>query len=353
MNFPIILEQSDACGVLDGKQVKTPTIAATAVILATRGADQILVPCPSSYELDRTLAGVELLPPERRSTVKTLDRGGDVLKRVREYLRPLAAQASEWPENAFVGLSEAFLYQIALGAKHKAGILSDAAQVVREFVPIIRPQCFTGEPRFRLADLLGLICSYEPHELSHGSLTLETPGPDRYCTEVWPLLNNAEFRAVVAASGKLGYLKHPLVGLRRLQQLLQQFFARDDARRMLSMAKTTADLAGVGTAASSTAHLIESLISAGEKTFRPPFLSLGPAELGIYRAALAEAYPSATPPAGSIMVFERGRGGSVGHSWLNTGEEMKLEREAAYPEKRHQDFVEAKAALRRFLAAGS
>jgi hypothetical protein len=185
VSFPVILEHSDACGVLAGKEVRTPTIAATAVILATRGADQILVPCPSSYELERTAAGVELLPPERRSTVKTLDRGGDVLGRVREYLQPLAVQASEWPENAFVSFSEDFLYKIALGAKHRAGILSDAPQVVRGFVPIIRPQRFSGESRFRLAELIALICSYEPHQLDHGSFTLETPDPGRCCTEVW------------------------------------------------------------------------------------------------------------------------------------------------------------------------
>src|SRR5258708_5565636 len=42
MGFPIILEHSDACGELAGKPVKTSAIAATAVILASRGADEIL-----------------------------------------------------------------------------------------------------------------------------------------------------------------------------------------------------------------------------------------------------------------------------------------------------------------------
>src|SRR6476646_3808116 len=113
MAFPVILEHEDACGVVGATKVKTPTIAATALILAARGADQILVPCPSKYELERTAEGLDLLPRERRSCVKVIDNDGDVLRRVREYLQPLAASVSEWPEDAFVGFLEDFLYQVA------------------------------------------------------------------------------------------------------------------------------------------------------------------------------------------------------------------------------------------------
>src|SRR5712672_3459976 len=115
MSFPVILEHEDACGVVGGKDVKTPAIAATALILAARGADEILVPCPSDYELERTEQGVELLPLERHPCVRIIDKGGEVLRRIRDYLQPLTVSASEWPETAFVQYLENFLYQSALG----------------------------------------------------------------------------------------------------------------------------------------------------------------------------------------------------------------------------------------------
>lgn len=347
MSFPVILEHSDARAEVDGKEIKIPTISATAVILASRGADEILVPCPSKYELQRTEAGLRLLPKERRSCVTIVDRNGAILNSVREYLEPLVAQAQEWPEDAFVRFSEDFLYLLALGAKHRSGILATSVEILREFVPIIRPGHFKGEGRFRLAELVALVCSYEPHPLEHGAFHLETPSSDGFSPAVWLLLNSAQFRDVVAASGKLGYLKHPLVGLRRLQGIIRNFFGRKDTQNMLSLAATTADLAGAGTAAKAAEHFLEKL---GEHTdsFRPPFLSLGPAELGIYRAVLAETHPNAIPPPGTIMIFERSPAGKVGHSWLGVGEETKLEREAAQPKSMKESFLKAKAAQKRF-----
>src|SRR5205807_8054254 len=135
--------------------------------------------------------------------------------------------------------------------------------------------------------------------------------------------------------------KHPLVGLKRLQEIIRSFFGRKDTQKMLSLAVTTADLAGAGTAAKAAEHFFERL-GAHTDSFRPPFLSLGPAELGIYRAALADTHPKAIPPLGTIMVFERSRAGKVRHSWLSVGEEKKLEREAAQPERLKESFLKAK-----------
>jgi hypothetical protein len=349
MGFPVILEHEDACGVIGGQEVKTPAIGASALILAARGADEILVPCPSDYEVERTIQGIELLPAERRSCVKIVDKNGEVLRRVREYLRPLVADVSQWPENAFVGFLEGFLYQVALGAKHRAGILADSVQVLREFVPIIRPDQFKGESRFRLAELVALICSYEPHDVEHGSFALETPAEGGFSPAAWDLLDNAEFKAMVSASGRLGYLKHPLIGLKRLRQVIQKFLRREDAKAMLSLAKTTAELAGAGSAVPAAEHIFDTLVKTHINSFRPPFVGLGPARLGIYRVALAEGRPSATPPPGTIMLFEGSRAGIVGHSFLSIGEEKKLAQEAAHPRRRREDFFKAKAAQHRFL----
>lgn len=347
MSFPVILEHSDARAELHGREIKIPTISATAVILASRGVDKLLVPCPSKYEFERTEAGIRLLPKERRSCVKIVDKNGAVLNSVREYLEPLVVQAREWPESAFVNFSEDFLYLLALGAKYRSGILATSVEVLREFVPIIRPNHFRGEARFRLAELVALVCSYEPHTLEHGSFQLETSTADSFSPAVWSLLDTAQFRRVVSATGKLGYLRHPLVGLKRLQEIVRNFFGRKDTRKMLSLAATTVDLAGAGTAAKAAEHFFETL-GAQTDLFRPPFLGLGPAELGIYRAVLAEMNANAIPPPGTIMVFEHSRAGRLGHSWLSVGEEEKLEREAAQPERLAERFLKVKEAQKRF-----
>jgi hypothetical protein len=147
MGFPIIFEHMDACGVWQGKEVKVPAITAAAAILVSQGADQILIPTPSSYEAERAAEGIERLPKERRNLVRVVDRKGEVLRRVRNYLEPLGAQAKKWPENAFVGFAEGFLYQVALGTDFKAGILGNAVGTMRDFVPIVDPQSFSGEAR--------------------------------------------------------------------------------------------------------------------------------------------------------------------------------------------------------------
>src|SRR5271167_4452143 len=149
MGFPIVFEHMDACGVWRGKKFKVPAITAAAAVLVSRGADQLLVPTPSSYEVDRVAEGIERLPKERRKLIKTVDKKGHVLQRVRSYLEPVVAQAKKWPENAFVALAEDFLYQLALATDSRAGIVGHAVQTVRDFVPILDPQSFRGEAKFR------------------------------------------------------------------------------------------------------------------------------------------------------------------------------------------------------------
>jgi hypothetical protein len=78
--------------------------------------------------------------------------------------------------------------------------------------------------------------------------------------------------------------------------------------------------------------------------FRPPFIPLGPVEVGLYRSALAEISPEAMPPEGSILVFEKH--GSP--SWLNVGDEFKLEREAADLTGAKWRVIAARAAISRF-----
>src|ERR1700729_1630704 len=74
MPFPILIENTEAIGELRGQSIRVSTLAATSLLLASRGADKILLPTPSSG--DRLIAerGLLALPPERRAAVQLVDQ---------------------------------------------------------------------------------------------------------------------------------------------------------------------------------------------------------------------------------------------------------------------------------------
>jgi hypothetical protein len=349
MGFPVIFEHVDACGVLRGEKVRVPAIAAAAVILVCRGADRILVPTPSSYEEERTEEGIERLPKERRSLVRIVDKRGEVLQRVRSYLEPLVAQAKKWPEDAFVGFAESFLYQVALGTDFTAGIVSHAVETVRGFIPMLDPQFCRGKARFRLAEIVSLICSYEPDLTDHGAYRLDLVPKTETAPQIWKLIESAEFGAIVAAPGRIGYLKRPMVALRRLRKATRDFIGRPETAKLLRLATTTADFAGAKTVVESSKGIVELLGTSDSRPFCPPFMDLGPAQMGLYRVALADAFPGAVPPERTIFVFEHPLGGRVSHSWLNVGEELKLEHEAQDIRGRQEASSKARSAQTRFI----
>jgi hypothetical protein len=349
MGFPIIFEHMDACGVWRGKEVKVPAITAAAAILVSQGADQILIPTPSSYETERAAEGIERLPKERRNLVKVVDGKGDVLRRVRSYLEPLVAQAKKWPETAFVGFAEDFLYQVALGTDFKAGVLGHSVGTVRDFVPIVDPQSFRGEARFRLAEIVSVICSYEPNRNDHGAYRFDlVPSPES-SAQIWDLIENAEFGSLVAMAGRIGYLRHPAVAFRRLRSTARKFFKKPETAKLFALAASAAELAGAKSIIEK-AKSIASLVNIADRAaFCPPFIDLGSAQIGVYRLALADAYAHATPPDGAILVFEHSRGGKVSHSWLNVGEELKLQKEEHDIDSSRAKLLEARSALKRFI----
>jgi hypothetical protein len=348
MSFPIVLEQSDAIGQTEGQTVRASTITAAALILVSRGVDRILVPVPGSYESERAEEGIDSLPSERRDIVKLIDKDGEVLRRVRDYLEPLSTHAVKWPETAFVSFLESFVYHVALGARHRSAVASTAVQVVRGFIPIIDPSSFRGEARFRLAEIASLICSYEPHAIDHGSLRAEVSAGREMASTLWNLIETAEFRSMVAATGKLGYLDHPIITLRRVRNIVRDFLQMKDAKTLLKVIGTVADIGsktgGPVAAIKTSTSVLANLADLGEP-FRPPFLDLGPSVQGIYRASLSSRHPDAIPPSGTIFVFEQSRAGHRNHSWLSVGEELKLEREAGDIRGAKQKYDEAIAAL--------
>jgi hypothetical protein len=323
--FPVVIQHREALALKAGRPVSTSMLPFVSVLLVARGADQIVIPAPDAMEREHAEGGIRKLPPERRDFVTLCDTNGEDLARVKDYLE-LKRQARKWPEDAFVGFAEGFLYEAVVATRNRAGVLSNSASVVRGFVPIIDAREFSGEARFRLAELCRLICSYEPAAVQHGMYGVDTCR--EAVTTAWDILKMAEFRALVAASGRIGYLKHPIVALRRLSEKFRDLMRQPAVKPLIRLVSTAADAAGAAGLGEAAAEALGLAAHAGRGAFHLPFISPGPAELPLYRAALREGLPGAVPPEGTIMVFEQSRGGRAIHSWLNVGEEDKLEREA-------------------------
>lgn len=352
MSFPMLIENTEATGELYGKPLIVSTLATTSLLLTSRGVDKILVATPT--ESDRLIAerGLLALPPERRANVALVDKDGRTLDRVLRYLDPLHACVRKWPEDAFVGFLVAFVYQVALAAKFKAAVGTDAVSVVRGFIPIVDPSVFRGEAGFRFAELAAMICSYEPALISHGALRTEVDTGSGLSSRLWKLIETAEFREVVEESGKLGWVEHPLIAARHLKNTLASYFQSKEANALLKSIGTVADLGAKAhlsfevarTSADVLANFAES-----KEGYRPPFFPLGPAEEGIHRMALATVSADAKPASGTIFSFTTHRGGGESHSWLNTGEEEKLEREARDLDGAKARWEEAQKTLARIF----
>jgi hypothetical protein len=352
MPFPIVIQNTEAIGELQGQSIRVSTLAATSLLLASRGADKILLPTPTSP--DRLVAeqGLLALPPDRRATVEMVDQDGGILHRVRHYLSPLRASARKWPEDAFVGFLVDFVYQVALGARFKAAIGTDAVSVVREFIPIVDPSVFQGEAGFRFAELAALICSYEPAALNHGALRTEIDTGSGLSPRLWRLIETAEFREVIEDSGKLGWVEHPIVALRHLRNSLSSYLQSKEATALL---KSTSTIAGVGAKVHPSLEIAKAAtdvlanFTESKEAYRPPFFPLGPSVEGIYRMALTSVSANVRPTPGTIFSFATYKGGREGISWLNTGNEGKLEREAADLDSAKIRWEQAQRALSRIF----
>jgi len=273
-----------------------------------------------------------------------------VLARVRDYLRPLEHQAQKWPEDAFVMFAEDFLYEVLLATRQGAGILSDSASTLRGFVAIVDPTQFTDEARFRLAEICRLVCSYEPAVIDHGQYIIDARRDTG--ASAWEILETAEFRALVAASGRVGFLKHPLLALRRLRDKLRDIIRKPSAKSLIKLASTAVDAAGTGGLAGAAGEVLGLAADSPGQEFHPPFIPLGPVELPLYRAALRAGLPGAAAPEGVIMSFELMRGGQADEIWLNVGEGTKLDREArASLRPRLVEHRKARKALDRLMGA--
>lgn len=284
----------------------------------SRGADEIVVPAPTAEIRESVEAVVQELPDERRKMIRLVDTRGSLFARIKDFVDPLVGYACKWPEDAFIAFSRTFLYHLALATQEKAAVAADSVEIVRGFVPIIDVRAFRGEGRYRLAELVSLIAAYDPIVAPLGSVT--APIVEQSTTNnIFEIIESAEFRRLTATSGVLGYLGAPALALRRIKRLFRDLLQHTGTRGALSIASVVGDVGAIGPIAKGVGKVAE--LTGATRQFAPPFLPLGSAEAGIYRVALAETFPGATPPPGTIMVLEHALGAI---SWRNEGEEQKL-----------------------------
>jgi hypothetical protein len=348
----MVVEHFDSIGSLRGKEVRAPALGAFATILVSLGADKILFPSPGVAERERIIEGMRQLPIERRRVIKRVDEKGKILSRIREYLQPLRDQAKKWPETAFAGFVEDPLYHLAIACKYNASVCEGGLVNAHSFIGIIDPTVFRGEARFRLSELSFLLTRYYP--MCIGRLAVSGLVADDEVRKILSnILDSAEFEKVVASEGRLGYLKYPDVGLRRLKKAVVSLASRQGFK--------TAVKAGIAVSEFSPPPANLSVLKdilPGEHDKRPHsplFLDLPPSTAAtIARSALAEAYPQAIPLRRTLYVNEYARGGRVSHAWLNKGEEKKLlenpRRDLAY---RIEKARSARRALSRFAVGAS
>jgi hypothetical protein len=98
----------------------------------------------------------------------------------------------------------------------------------------------------------------------------------------------AEFREVVEESGKLGWVEHPIVAVRHLQNTVSNYLQSKEATAML---KSTSTIASVGAKAHPSLEIAKASADVlanfadSKEGYRPPFFPMVPSEEGIHRMA--------------------------------------------------------------------
>jgi hypothetical protein len=285
--FPIVLAHRDAVGIEKGCERFASLIPQLAVLLVARGANRIVIPAPNAKEQERVDSGLDGLPAERSSLVQVVDQKGDLCRQVRDYLEPLARQAKKWPEDAFVVFASTFLYEVSLGLTHRAGVLSSSASVMRDYIPIVDPSQFTGEARFRLAELFRMICAYEPAAVDQGLFQVDLPHANT--SNALSIMGDATFKELVAASGRIGYLKHPILGFKQLKKRFVSLIARPVAKGTITIAATAVDAAGGAGMGAAAVKAIGFANPDSNEPFNPPFIWLGSTALSLLQSCAARA----------------------------------------------------------------
>lgn len=317
---PIVFENFDCLGMCEGKEIMASSLNAACVVLASFGADQIIVPVPHERSRMGLSRGMTQIPKERRSMVKTVDESGRLFKSVISYLGPLLSQAKEWPETAFVGFSITALYKIALGIKYEASVSDSGIVEILRLMTGIDRTIFTGQARYRFSELCGFLSSFDAYNLGRLNLVVERLDADKRET-LTNMLDSAEFQRVTESMGSLGYLRQPMTGIRRVNSALRTITSNNKFKKVIKMGAAGSQLPGSPLNLSALNGLVDD--NPDNTRFAPPLVDLPTTlEYSMYKESLASIEPNAVPQPGTIMATEHLL--TRGHSWINAGEEYRI-----------------------------
>jgi hypothetical protein len=236
---------------------------------------------------------------------------------------PIGKQASKWPEDAFASFALHALYNLALGCKYGAAVACYDLTHVMEFIPIINPELFHGEARYRLAELVFIASRYSP-SLVGGTEVAGQVSDANIRGLFWKIIESSEYSTVVNLSGKLGLVRKPAVLLRRMERAIGSLVKCEDFKLAIRAAETAAELANLPIPLSKVAELAVGGLRRGNR-FAPPFIEIPiTTNYQIAMASLAESFPGAVPPKGTIYATEGTLENASSHEWVNEGEEAKL-----------------------------
>lgn len=315
------MNYEEAQAILKGKQVSIPTIEAAAVVLTTQGADEIFIPMPKpGPEQDRAREAISKLPGTLRRRVKLVDTNGAMLDRITNFVDPVDSAVSGLnqfsPEVLLNRFAIEMLYHMALANRYRATSIDGEIQSVQDCIVRSDFSKFEGEARYRVSQIALLATSYEPFYIPKVNIIRHAsePGMQETLTNV---LDSAEFAKVVATYGRLGYLRKPQIGLRRISVAVSDLIRLREFKLLLAGIKGISQLSSVPL----PTDLLESLAKStnASREFSPQYASLTPFDQEIYDATLHGSNPNCRPPRGSAFQIQPHKVSICGNRFLEEG----------------------------------
>lgn len=268
------------------RAVQVPALLSTARLLATQRVNTILVPAASDEVRELYRDHQHLLAPSARRHVKLVDSSGALRRRVKQFIAPIEEDLTRNRNEANDYLARVLgesLYHIGLGLKYNASTIDTPIHSFCHALHSTDLSPLGAESKYRLSLASGFLLSYQPQSTSTMELKYqngEAAAPGLF----QDMLDAAEFSDVTEAFGRLGYLRRPITGLRRLRAAIRTWCGSPQAKGAAAIAETVGQYAGTPIPAELARGFAQDVAI---PDFAPPLVALGHG-LGIYWAALAE-----------------------------------------------------------------
>lgn len=255
-----------------GQDLGLPVLRAASLILAAHGVEEILVPASAAYVKDDLARVHAHFAPTLARRIKPIDKNGTVLKRAEKFFAPVRDAQIDWKKHpgsstvATDGIHS--LYHLLLARDHSAISIGGGLRYVVSTLPHVDVTLFSPEAQYRLAAFAGQALIYEPTVATRLQLPALTSAVEEEGAFV-DLIEESEFADVCHEHAKVGYLLHPIVGLRRLRQAMKRLVSHRKAQPGLALADAAALVAAPGLAPGA---LAKDLVGANKYT--PPLCEM-------------------------------------------------------------------------------